>query len=52
VETEQQRALLASTNSTTQAQGFHFSEAVEAVRAGELLHQGHVPLSPQTKAAE
>jgi diguanylate cyclase (GGDEF)-like protein/PAS domain S-box-containing protein len=52
VETEQQRALLASTDSTTQAQGFHFSEAVEAVRAGELLRQGRVPLHPQTEAAE
>jgi len=51
VETEQQRALLASTDSTTQAQGFHFSEAVGAIRAGELLRQGHVPLNPQTKAA-
>jgi diguanylate cyclase (GGDEF)-like protein/PAS domain S-box-containing protein len=52
VETEQQRALLASTDSTTQAQGFHFSEAVGAVRAGELLRQGRVPLRPQTEAAE
>jgi len=52
VETEQQRALLASTDSTTQAQGFYFSEAVGAVRAGELLRQGRVPLRPQTEAAE
>ena len=52
VETEQQRALLASTDSTTQAQGFHFSEAVGAVRAGVLLRQGRVPLRPQTEAAE
>jgi diguanylate cyclase (GGDEF)-like protein/PAS domain S-box-containing protein len=52
VETEQQRALLASADSTTQAQGFHFSEAVGAVRAGELLRQGHIALSPRTEAAE
>ncbi|MEO6024540.1 MAG: EAL domain-containing protein [Burkholderiales bacterium] len=42
VETEQQRALLASTDSTTQAQGFHFSEAVGAVRATEFLRQGRI----------
>ena len=45
VETEQQRALLAATDSTTRAQGFHFSKAVGAARAGELLRQGYV--SPQ-----
>lgn len=39
VETEQQRALLAATDSTTQAQGFLFSKAVEAVQATELLRQ-------------
>jgi len=47
VETEQQRELLTSTGSTTQAQGFHFSEAVESVRATELLHRGCVALMPQ-----
>src|SRR5580704_7058200 len=52
VETEQQRDLLASTGSKTQAQGFHFSEAVGAVRAGALLRQGSVALSPRTEAAE
>lgn len=44
VETEQQRALLAATDATTQAQGFHFSKAVSAARAGELLRQGSVVL--------
>ena len=42
VETEEQRALLAATDFSTRAQGFHFSEAVGAARAGELLRQGHV----------
>jgi diguanylate cyclase (GGDEF)-like protein/PAS domain S-box-containing protein len=40
VETEQQSALLASTGSTTQAQGFHYSKAVSASLATELLVQG------------
>jgi EAL domain-containing protein (putative c-di-GMP-specific phosphodiesterase class I) len=52
VETEQQRALLASTDSMTRGQGFHFSEAVGAVRAGELLRQGRAAVRPQTEAAE
>ncbi len=39
VETERQRAFLASTGTTEQAQGFHFSEAVPADRAGDLLRQ-------------
>ena len=42
VETEQQRDLLTSTDSMTQAQGFHFSKAVDAERAGDLLRQGHI----------
>ena len=46
VETEQQRALLAATDATTQAQGFHFSKAVGAVCASELLRQGRVALNP------
>jgi diguanylate cyclase (GGDEF)-like protein/PAS domain S-box-containing protein len=40
VETEQQRDLLTSSDTMTQAQGFHFSEAVSASAAGELLRQG------------
>ena len=40
VETEQQRALLASTDPATQAQGFHFSEAVAMGRAGDFLRAG------------
>jgi diguanylate cyclase (GGDEF)-like protein/PAS domain S-box-containing protein len=42
VETEQQRALAASTDATTEAQGFHFSRPLDAVRAGEFLRQGRV----------
>jgi diguanylate cyclase (GGDEF)-like protein/PAS domain S-box-containing protein len=42
VETEQQRDLLTSTDTMTQAQGFHFSKAVGADRAGEFLRQGRV----------
>jgi diguanylate cyclase (GGDEF)-like protein/PAS domain S-box-containing protein len=42
VETEQQRDLLTSTDTTTQAQGFHFSKAVGADRAGDLLRQGRL----------
>ncbi|WP_094783378.1 putative bifunctional diguanylate cyclase/phosphodiesterase [Paraburkholderia ribeironis] len=42
VETEQQRAFLAETNRATKAQGFHFSKAVGAAQAGELLRHGHI----------
>jgi len=42
VETEQQRDLLTSTDTMTQAQGFHFSRAVGADRAGDLLRQGRI----------
>ena len=42
VETEQQRDLLTSSDAMTQAQGFHFSKAVGADRAGELLRQGRI----------
>ncbi len=42
VETEQQRDLLTSTDTMTQAQGFHFSKAVGADRAGQLLRQGRI----------
>jgi diguanylate cyclase (GGDEF)-like protein/PAS domain S-box-containing protein len=47
VETEEQRALLASTGSTTHAQGYFFSEAVAAARADQLLRDGAVkPMRP------
>ena len=39
VETEQQSALLAAADSSTQAQGFLFSKAVEVTHATELLRQ-------------
>jgi len=48
VETEQQSAMLQSTNSATQAQGFHFSKAVSAQEAGELLRKGCI----ETAAAD
>ena len=40
VETEQQSALLQLTDSATQGQGFHFSKAVSAGEASELLRRG------------
>jgi EAL domain-containing protein (putative c-di-GMP-specific phosphodiesterase class I) len=42
VETEQQRDLLSSTDTMTQAQGFHFSRAVAAERASEFLRRGRI----------
>src|SRR6266851_9024697 len=42
VETEQQRDLLSSTDTMTQAQGFHFSKALGAERASELLRRGRI----------
>ncbi|MDP9082925.1 MAG: EAL domain-containing protein [Pseudomonadota bacterium] len=52
VETEQQRDLLTSTDSTTQAQGFHFSKAVGADRAGELLRQGRLAPASESSTDE
>jgi len=52
VETEQQRDLLTSTDSTTQAQGFHFSKAVGAERAGELLRQGRIATEDESSSEE
>ena len=49
VETEQQRDLLTSTDTTTQAQGFHFSKAVGADRAAELLRQGRIATSSSSE---
>jgi EAL domain-containing protein (putative c-di-GMP-specific phosphodiesterase class I) len=42
VETEEQCALLSATDSRAQAQGFHFSKAVAAAEAGELLRRGRI----------
>jgi diguanylate cyclase (GGDEF)-like protein/PAS domain S-box-containing protein len=42
VETEEQRDLLNSTDTATQAQGFHFSKPVGADRAGEFLRRGRI----------
>ena len=52
VETEQQRDLLTSTDTMTQAQGFHFSKAVGADRAGELLRQGRIATTVESSAEE
>jgi EAL domain-containing protein (putative c-di-GMP-specific phosphodiesterase class I) len=52
VETEQQRALLAATDEATQAQGFHFSKAVSADRARDLLLQGRIGLEPLDREIE
>ena len=49
VETEQQSDLLSSTDATTQAQGFHFSKAVGADRAAELLRQGRIATSSSSE---
>ncbi len=61
VETTQQRDLLTSADATAQAQGFHFSKAVGADRAGELLRQGCIasaggssseePIQPTSRGA-
>jgi diguanylate cyclase (GGDEF)-like protein/PAS domain S-box-containing protein len=40
VETQEQRALLASCDATSQAQGHYFSAAVDPQRASELLRKG------------
>ena len=42
VQTEEQSTLLKRTHSATQAQGFHFSKAVAADSASELLRHGHI----------
>jgi diguanylate cyclase (GGDEF)-like protein/PAS domain S-box-containing protein len=52
VETEQQRDLLTSTDSLTQAQGFHFSKAVGAERASELLRQGRIATTDESSAEQ
>jgi EAL domain-containing protein (putative c-di-GMP-specific phosphodiesterase class I) len=49
VETEEQRSLLAQGGAGTWAQGFHFSEAVSAVDAAELLRVGRI--QPEVKPA-
>jgi EAL domain-containing protein (putative c-di-GMP-specific phosphodiesterase class I) len=47
VETEHQRELVASTGSTAQAQGFHFSGALGVANATEFLRRGGLaPMLP------
>jgi diguanylate cyclase (GGDEF)-like protein/PAS domain S-box-containing protein len=52
VETEQQRDLLTLTDITTQAQGFHFSKAVGAERASEMLRRGRVAVAGESLSCE
>jgi diguanylate cyclase (GGDEF)-like protein/PAS domain S-box-containing protein len=52
VETLQQRDLLTSSDTMTQAQGFHFIKAVGADRAGELLRQGRIASVCESPAEE
>jgi len=52
VETEQQRDLLTLTDITTQAQGFHFSKAVGAERASEMLRHGRVVVACEPSSVE
>jgi diguanylate cyclase (GGDEF)-like protein/PAS domain S-box-containing protein len=47
VETAQQRDLLTSADETAKAQGFHFSKAVAADRAGDMLRQGLIATAPR-----
>jgi EAL domain-containing protein (putative c-di-GMP-specific phosphodiesterase class I) len=49
VETEEQRSLLAQASAETWAQGFHFSEAVGAADAAQLLRVGRI--EPEVKPA-
>jgi diguanylate cyclase (GGDEF)-like protein/PAS domain S-box-containing protein len=46
VETPQQCDLLTSADETAKAQGFHFSKAVAADRAGDMLRQGLIAAAP------
>jgi len=51
VETREQRAQLIATGSTSEAQGFYFSAAVDNRRAGELLRRGRIaPQAPSDEA--
>jgi diguanylate cyclase (GGDEF)-like protein/PAS domain S-box-containing protein len=52
VETEQQRDLLTLTDVTTQAQGFHFSKAVGAERASEMLRHGSLAIAGVSSTEE
>jgi diguanylate cyclase (GGDEF)-like protein/PAS domain S-box-containing protein len=52
VETEEQRDLLTLTDISTQAQGFHFSKAVGAERAGEMLRNGPLAVAGESSIDE
>jgi diguanylate cyclase (GGDEF)-like protein/PAS domain S-box-containing protein len=51
VETDEQRALLISTGSPTKAQGFLFSEALDAANVSKLLVQRHIKPLPDTTSS-
>jgi diguanylate cyclase (GGDEF)-like protein/PAS domain S-box-containing protein len=52
VETHEQREQLLAACSTTHAQGYYFSKAVDAVHAEDLLRQGHVMPPTETICTE
>ncbi len=55
VETDEQRSLLSTADSSAQAQGFHFSKAVSAEEAAEMLRRGrivHPQQAPATSAED
>jgi diguanylate cyclase (GGDEF)-like protein/PAS domain S-box-containing protein len=52
VETEQQRDLLTLTDITTQAQGFHFSKAVGAERASQMLRNGPLVVAGESPSED
>ena len=52
VETGAQSKLLTCAESTTQAQGFHFSKPVGAGRAGDLLRQGRIATVDESSERE
>jgi diguanylate cyclase (GGDEF)-like protein/PAS domain S-box-containing protein len=51
VETEEQRVLLSTADASTQAQGFHFSRAVGAAEAAELLRRGRIEASGEIQGS-
>jgi EAL domain-containing protein (putative c-di-GMP-specific phosphodiesterase class I) len=52
VETQEQRELLVSSGSTTHAQGYYFSKAVDVAQAEALLRQGSVrPMTEEDETA-
>jgi diguanylate cyclase (GGDEF)-like protein/PAS domain S-box-containing protein len=50
IETEEQRDLLTSTDTVAHGQGFHFSKAVGAERAGDFLREGRVATAGESSS--